>query len=1249
MSSRKEYEMLFKLNAQLGSSYNSTFKSGQAQLAAMQNQLQALNKAQGDISSYQKQQAAITASKIKLEALQKEYDNIQKEISETGKFSSDLENKLLKKQQQIEKTTAAIKNQEGRLNELDAALKNAGVDTSKLTSESSRLEHEYASLKQEQEEAAESAGVFGDKSVAAVNAVQEVLVAAGIAKLIKEIGEAYVDAAKASIEFESAMAGVAKTTDFTDKELNAMGKKTKALSTDIPIITDELAGVEEAAGQLGIAKQDILEFSTVMAELGTATDLTSEAAATMNAQIAGITRMDPAFYSNMGSTVVDLGNNFATTESKIVSMAQGYAASANIARMSEPAIFGVSAAVTSLGFEAQMGATAMSKLTSDIQTAVDSGEDLDTWARVAGMDAKDFAAAWKTDAAGALNMFVEGLGRINDEGGSVTVTLSDLGITEARMSNVVKALATSKGRLANALQMANVAWSENTALTEEAEKRYGTSQSALIMLSNAYNNAGIAIGDIYNPEVKEAAVWGKEALIDITEFVEKNPEVVKAIMASVAVLALATGGLTAYTIVAKVATAATTAFTAVTGVALAPVLAVVGGIAALVGVTTLLASSSQKAKDGYYGLTAASKQQYDELQELNDEYETAKELYGENSEEARALNGEIVSLNSEYEEGKQTLREYRKEQEQLAEDMRAAASAYRETVEGITDQRDSSAFLISKLYDLASATSITAGEQEIAAGIVDELNSRYTDLGLTYDKVANSVNLTKEQILDLIKAEAQQDIYEANKSRLVEIQKELWELDKARADAIDNKAAAQKRYDAILAKQQQDEQHGASGVMYSQEIAIAEAELQQYKDTEEEVNATIQLRESEQNSLLDSVDDYIDKIGDAGEATFDIAGAMGKLQQAYADTYAAAKESVEGQISLTEKWTLKSDTSVTDMIANLNSQAKVAESYSENLVAAQAMGLEEGLLKQLSTFSQKSAQTLNEIINNPAKLAELNAAYASAMSNGSAAADASGLVSANMTETVAAMLAEAGLAAEDGAVQIVEAVAKGIGDNEDMLTEGSAQTIVDALVASGVITEDDAADVGSLLVSNIAKGVLDDSNTLFDAVRRLILESVSYAQNGSFLENQPGYTPKKPSVPDVLQIPLPGFASGTHYAPDALIAGENGPELIVGAGGSTIYPSDETRRMLAAAREYREIVAVHPEVFTAMSEKSANLSATAASVGGATYKVDINVQVNGDATADTVRQLRAAAEEIKISVIDALEERAIDAGRGEYR
>ena len=100
---RKEYEMLFQLNAQLGGSYNSTFTKAQSQIAAMQKEITALSKTQADISAYQKQQSALEATRQKLLVLQQQYDNIQKEIGETEGYSSALENRLLAKQQQIEK------------------------------------------------------------------------------------------------------------------------------------------------------------------------------------------------------------------------------------------------------------------------------------------------------------------------------------------------------------------------------------------------------------------------------------------------------------------------------------------------------------------------------------------------------------------------------------------------------------------------------------------------------------------------------------------------------------------------------------------------------------------------------------------------------------------------------------------------------------------------------------------------------------------------------------------------------------------------------------------------------------------------------------------------------------------------------------------------------------------------------------------------------------------------------------------
>ena len=112
---RKEWELLFNLSAKQNSSFSSTFKAAQSALVETQGKIQQLNKVQSDISAYQKQQQAVDATRLRLSVLQQQYDNIQKEIQETEGYSSALENKLLSKQAQIDKTTASLNTYEQRL------------------------------------------------------------------------------------------------------------------------------------------------------------------------------------------------------------------------------------------------------------------------------------------------------------------------------------------------------------------------------------------------------------------------------------------------------------------------------------------------------------------------------------------------------------------------------------------------------------------------------------------------------------------------------------------------------------------------------------------------------------------------------------------------------------------------------------------------------------------------------------------------------------------------------------------------------------------------------------------------------------------------------------------------------------------------------------------------------------------------------------------------------------------------------
>ena len=114
--------------------------------------------------------------------------------------------------------------------------------------------------------------------------------------------------------FESAFAGVKKTTDATVSEYEELRQGILAMSEQLPASADEIAEVAEAAGQLGIKKENLLDFTRVMIDLGESTNMTATDSASSLAKFANITNMAADNYSNLGSVIVDLGNNFATTE-----------------------------------------------------------------------------------------------------------------------------------------------------------------------------------------------------------------------------------------------------------------------------------------------------------------------------------------------------------------------------------------------------------------------------------------------------------------------------------------------------------------------------------------------------------------------------------------------------------------------------------------------------------------------------------------------------------------------------------------------------------------------------------------------------------------------------------------------------------------------------------------------------------------------------------------------------------------------
>jgi len=291
-------------------------------------------------------------------------------------------------------------------------------------------------------ETAEGAEDFGSSATQAVEALSSALTVLGVSALLGKVKEAFVECTQASMEFGSAMTGVAKTTDLSDTELSSMSDAIMEMSTRIPATTTEIAAVAEAAGQLGIQKDALLGFTETMTMLGTATNMTAEDAATALARFANITGMSADNYDRLGSVIVDLGNKFATSESEITQMSTRLASGGKLAGLTEPQIMALAAAMSSVGIEAEAGGTAMTQTLNAIETAVANGEDsLQSFADVAGMSADEFAETWNTDALDALTAFIRGLGNLDEQGESAVLVLDDLGLSGIRQSNMLKSLA----------------------------------------------------------------------------------------------------------------------------------------------------------------------------------------------------------------------------------------------------------------------------------------------------------------------------------------------------------------------------------------------------------------------------------------------------------------------------------------------------------------------------------------------------------------------------------------------------------------------------------------------------------------------------------------------------------------------------------------------------------------------------------------------------------------------------------------
>ena len=679
--------------------------------------------------------------------------------------------------------------------------------------------------------------------------------------------------------------------------------------------------------------------------------------------------------------------------------------------------------------------------------------------------------------------------------------------------------------------------------------------------TQASNNMSAAFQKAVEPTVSKISSGFADLVNGIGKFLNDHPAVTKAITAIGIGLGVVVAGIAGVTFVTTVAIPAVTAFGVALNTALGPIGWVALAIAGIVAAGTALVAMMSDAEDETANMTQTTRAQYYELQDLNAEYDEACEKYGENSEEALRLKYQVDDLSEAFEANRQTLEEFEAEVDELCESVSQLSEDFNTAITDINANETGTLALIQKYEDLATQTNLTGAQQRELKAITKELNDTYPELA---QKIGTATASTEDYVEAMRKACEQ----EAEQLRQQEAQEAYTEALKKKAELADELAKAEENL-------RLSEESDANAAFLSDAwfynntgwLGTWATQTDEYKESLEELNAA----NAENEALIAEIEQEWENLAAAEEeaanqsvsyedavttALDSVQTDMDELCEAYDAAYEAARSSIDSTIGLFDTMKVECETSVEDMMSALESQTEYLNTYAENLKLAAQYGLDEGLIQSLSDGSTESAAYLQEIISNIEELGGttegLSAEAQAFVDNFNGAFTEVETAKDQFATTVADMETDFSTKVDEIGAKMQEMV---VGMNMSDEAEAQAKATLDSYISSIKAKQAEAVSAAEAVAAATAAALSSTASSSAKVSVPGHAKGTTNAEN-AFVAGENG--------PELVVRRIDAYANGTTDSAAAFIAGDNGPELIVGQQGSTVFPTEETDRLIDA-------------------------------------------------------------------------------------
>lgn len=1034
------------------------------------------------------------------------------------------------------------------LNQLEAAAERAGHAAEALAEANGKASDATEELSKATEKATEESENSGKKGVAAVEAISNALAAAGITAAVKEIAQAVYELAGSFSEAEKTIVSATGATgreldEFMSSSLDVYASSSAESLNDVAVA---MTSVQTATGLAGNALEEATDAALVLNN-------------TLGYEVSESARTAGALIKNFGVSATEAYNliaigaqNGADKNGDLLDVLNEYSAQYSALGLSAEEF------VSSLVDGAEAGVFSVDKVgdaVKEFNIRAKDGSDTTAEAfELLGMNADIMSEKFAAGGDTARTAFFEVVNALESMDDPMAKNAAAVGLFgtqyEDLEATVLPVLAGIEGG------------------TLDMYDAVGTLSESAQSMGDAWQAAGNSIKAAFGSAITPAVSAGSTALAGfvegVGEFLQENPVITKIITAlgvglgvvAVAIAGVAVASLTTIPAVAALGTAISAAIW--------PITAIAAAIAAVTAAALFLVDAFQEDLGEVEGLTATTREQYYELQDLNAEYDEACEKYGETSEEALRLKYQVDDLTASYEANKQTVEEFTAEVDALVQSHDDLISSYEESMTTLDQNAVGTMSLIQKLDDLASTTNRTAAQEEQMKAVIDQLNTDLPDLALSYDDVTSSTEKSIAAMKQAAEAQAEQERQAEQKQAYVDLLKEQANLEEEIAKAEENVQLEQERMDNMSGWD-----HFWTGGEWD--------DLEAYQEALDELNAAYEENQAALQGIEDDWAEVAQAAEDAAEspASYEEAVAVAydnvrakveELCAAYDEAYQAALESFEGQFGLFDEAEADMDATVANAQAALDSQLAYWESYSANVetlknTSAEDLGVTQENYEALMAYAQSGSE----------EAAGLAASMAEAINSGN-------------TEAVAA------LAETVGQVQAAkETAAAAVADwQTDFTAQMNAieQEMQDTI--NGMDLSEEASAAASSTISSYAEQIRAGKSGAVSAAREVasaVTSALSAANatihvnvtsSGSVAGHAKGTTNAESVFlageqgPELVARPAAAYANGTTDSTDYFIAGENGPELIVGEQGSTVFPTQETDRLIAALNEKRQ-------------------------------------------------------------------------------